>query len=58
VDLPAGAGVLAVAAGAGVDELPESLLDDDGVVELGADDELSDDAAFDDELEPPRLSVL
>ena len=56
--MPAGAGVLAVAAGAGVEELLESPLDDDGVVELGADDELSDDAAFDDELEPPRLSVL
>jgi len=58
LELLVGAGVLAGADRAGVEELLESPLDDDGVVELGADDELSDDAAFDDELEPPRLSVL
>ena len=49
------AGVLA---GVDVDELPDSLLDDPAAGVLAAADELSAGAAFDDELEPPRLSVL
>ena len=57
LELLVDAGVLAGAAGAGVDELLESPLDDVVAVELD-DDELSDDPTFDDELEPPRLSVL
>ena len=58
VELLVFAGVLAgVLAGVGVDELPESLLDDDAVVEP-EEDELSDDPALEEELEPPRLSVL
>lgn len=57
LELLVDAGVLAGAAGAGVDELLESLLDDVVAVEFD-DDELSADPAFDDELEPPRLSVL
>ena len=52
------AGVLAGAA-AGVDELDE--LDRCRTTAAGVeagDEELSDEPAFDDELEPPRLSVL
>ena len=63
LELLVDAGVLA---GAGVEELdeldeldePESLLDDDVAGVDAADDELSDVAAFDDGLDPPRLSVL
>lgn len=57
LELLVDAGVLAGAAGAGVDELPASLLDEDAVFEFDG-DVVSDDPAFDDELDPPRLSVL
>lgn len=61
LELELDAGVLA-GAGAGVealDELPESPLDDDDDdAGAAAAAELSDDPAFDDDLEPPRLSVL
>ena len=59
LELLVDAGVLA---GAGVEELDEldeleSLLDD-GVAGVDAADDESDVAAFDDEPDPPRLSVL
>jgi len=57
LELPVDAGVLAGAAGAGVDEPLESLLDDGAGVEFD-DDELSGEPVLEDEPEPPRLSVL
>lgn len=58
LELLVDAGVLAAAAGVGVDELLESLLDDEGAGVPDVAAELSVAAAFDGELEPPRLSVL
>lgn len=63
LELLVDAGVLAGAGVEELDELPvldelESLLDDDVAGVDAADDELSDVAAFDDGLDPPRLSVL
>ena len=42
------------------DDDPESELDEepDAAAGVAVDDELSEDPAFDEELEPPRLSVL
>jgi len=58
LELLVDAGVVAGAAGVGADELLESPLGDGVEAAAELDEELSVDPAFEDEPEPPRLSVL